>query len=195
MGIPGSARLGLNVREPGSGGRIGNADEVMAARTFDLAAGVTRIAFERLVAMRAVEFEFVGGHGRSLSNPPIVVNRLMVCMHLMVKPRARVAPPALSRGARDAEDRSGFFDGEASEIPEFDQFGFGLVEGDKSFESVIDGEKFIIRSRGGDFEFVNVQALLIAAMAPGAFAAGALDQDAAHGFGGGREKVSAIFPR
>ena len=44
--------------EPHACGRVGNADQVVARRAFDLAAGISRIAFQGLVAMSAVELEF-----------------------------------------------------------------------------------------------------------------------------------------
>ena len=59
---PGLADFGLDVGKPHARGRIGDADEMIAGRTLDLSSGVTRIAFQRLIAMRAVEFEFGGIH-------------------------------------------------------------------------------------------------------------------------------------
>jgi hypothetical protein len=41
---------------------IGDADEVLAGRTLNLAAGKLRFALQWLVAMRAVKFEFVCVH-------------------------------------------------------------------------------------------------------------------------------------
>src|SRR5262245_3593305 len=112
-------------------------------------------------------------------------------MHLLVEPGAGVGPPTLGGGARDAKDGSRFFDGEAGEVAEFDQFGFRFVEDGELFEGVVYGEKFVVGRGSGEFEFVDMEALLIAAVAVGAFAAGAFDENAAHGFRGGSEKVGA----
>jgi hypothetical protein len=59
---PGLAGFRLDVGEAGARRRIGNADEVIAGRALDLPAGVTRVALQRLVAVRTVEFEFVRAH-------------------------------------------------------------------------------------------------------------------------------------
>lgn len=115
-------------------------------------------------------------------------------MHLLVKPGAGVGPPTLGSGAGDSEDGSSFFDGEAAEVAQFDEFGFWFVERGESFQGVAYGEKFVVRSRSGDFKFIDIEALLIAAVSEGAFAAGAFDENAAHGFGSGSEKVGAILP-
>jgi hypothetical protein len=112
----------------------------------------------------------------------------------LVKPGAGVGPPAFGGGGGDAEDGGGFFDGEAGEVAEFDEFGFWFVEGGEFFEGVVNGEEFVVRSGRGDFELVDVEALLVSAMAQGTFAAGAFDEDAAHGFGGSPEKVGAVLP-
>src|SRR5690349_8446071 len=56
------AELRLDVGEARAGRRTGNADEMVAARTLNLPVGVARIAFQRLVAVGTVEFEFVRGH-------------------------------------------------------------------------------------------------------------------------------------
>src|SRR5262245_65154429 len=119
---------------------------------------------------------------------------LLSCMHLLVKPGAGVGPPTLRGGAGDAEDGGSFFDGEAAEVAQFDEFGFRFVEDGESFERVAYGEKFVVRSGSSDFEFIDIEALLIAAVSEGAFAAGAFDENATHGFGGGREKVGAVLP-
>ena len=61
MGIPGVAGLRLDVGMAGARRRIGNADEDLAGRALNLPAGVAWIAFQRLVAVGTVEFEFVHG--------------------------------------------------------------------------------------------------------------------------------------
>ena len=59
MRVPGVAGLRLDVGEARSRRRAGDADEDVATRAFNLPPGVTRVAFQRLVAVGTVEFEFV----------------------------------------------------------------------------------------------------------------------------------------
>ena len=59
MRVPGVARLRLDVGEAGAGWRAGNADEMLATGALNLPARVARVAFQRLVAVGTVEFEFV----------------------------------------------------------------------------------------------------------------------------------------
>ena len=49
----------MDVGEAGAGGRIGNADEVVARRGLDLPPRELRFALQRLVAVGAIEFEFM----------------------------------------------------------------------------------------------------------------------------------------
>ena len=53
------------MRETGAGRRIGNANEVLAVRTLNLSAGMARVAFQRLVAVGAIELE-IGAHKLAL---------------------------------------------------------------------------------------------------------------------------------
>ena len=62
MRIPSVPGLRLHFSEAHAGGRVRDADEVLAAGTLDLASGELRFALERLVAVGAVEFEFVCVH-------------------------------------------------------------------------------------------------------------------------------------
>ncbi len=48
--------------ETGSGGWIGDADEVLAGGALNLAAGELRLALQWLIAVGTIEFKFVGAH-------------------------------------------------------------------------------------------------------------------------------------
>lgn len=61
MRVPGMAGLRLHVRETRTGRRVGDADENVAPGTLNLPARKARVAFQRLVAVGTVEFEFVHG--------------------------------------------------------------------------------------------------------------------------------------
>ena len=69
---PTSGRFRLDMGEAGAGRRIGNADQMVAGRTLNLAAGELWFALQRLIAVRTIEFEFGGAHrlqSPSCANP------------------------------------------------------------------------------------------------------------------------------
>ena len=62
MRVPGVAGLRLDMGEAGPGRRTGNADEMVASRAFNLPTRVAGVAFQGLVAVGTVEFEFGVAH-------------------------------------------------------------------------------------------------------------------------------------
>jgi hypothetical protein len=62
MGCPSLAGLRVHLGETSAGRWIRDADKNVATGTFDLAAGELWFAFQRLVAVRAIEFEFFWVH-------------------------------------------------------------------------------------------------------------------------------------
>ena len=62
MRVPSVPGLRLDVREPGARRRIRDADEMLAGRALDLPSSELRFAFQRLIAVGTVEFEFIGSH-------------------------------------------------------------------------------------------------------------------------------------
>ena len=68
MRVPSVAGLRLDVSKAGASRRAGDADEDVATRAFNLPPGVTRVAFQRLVAVGTVEFEFVHSLHLSMRN-------------------------------------------------------------------------------------------------------------------------------
>ena len=63
---PGLAGFRVDVGEARARRRIGNADEMVASRALNLPARVAGIAFQGLVAVGTVEFEFVRAHSLHL---------------------------------------------------------------------------------------------------------------------------------
>ena len=57
------SELRLDLGEAHAGGRVGDADEMLAGRALNLASGELRLALQRLMAVGTIEFEFVGVHG------------------------------------------------------------------------------------------------------------------------------------
>ena len=62
MRVPGPPGLRLHVSKAHSGGRIGDANEMLARGTLDLASGKLRFALQRLVAVRTIKLKFFGTH-------------------------------------------------------------------------------------------------------------------------------------
>jgi hypothetical protein len=59
---PGLTGFRFNVGETGACRRIRNADEMLAGRALNLPPGMARVALQRLIAVGAIEFEFVRVH-------------------------------------------------------------------------------------------------------------------------------------
>ena len=62
MRVPSLARFGLNMRKPRAGRRVWNSYKMLAGRALNLQLGELGLAFQRLVAMRTLKFEFMGAH-------------------------------------------------------------------------------------------------------------------------------------
>lgn|ERR1017187_1379858 len=62
MSRPSLAVFRLDMGEAGARRWIGDADQHLAGRALNLPAGELRLALQRLVAVRTIEFEFVGVH-------------------------------------------------------------------------------------------------------------------------------------
>jgi len=110
------------------------------------------------------------------------------------EPGAGEGPPAFDGGFGDGEDFGGFPIGQADEEAEFHQLRhFGFLSG-KLVEGFVDGEELILLVGAWEVEIGGVETLLAAAVPQGALAAGDIDEDAAHGFGGGGKEVGAALP-
>lgn len=110
-----------------------------------------------------------------------------------MEPGAGEAPVAFGGGDGDVEQGGAFLEGQAGEVAELYEFSFAGVVGGEAVEGVVDGEQFIAFPGRGDFEAVEVEVVVTAAVFDALFAAGAVHEDAAHRFGGGAEKVCAVF--
>jgi hypothetical protein len=62
MRVPSATGFRLDAGEAGAGGRIGDADEMLAGRALNLPPGELRFATQRLITMRTIKLEFVGVH-------------------------------------------------------------------------------------------------------------------------------------
>lgn len=113
----------------------------------------------------------------------------------MEEPGAGVGPPALGCRFGNVQDLRGFPELHANEITKLYKFGFVRVLRRECVERFVDGEKFIILYVAGDFYVCDVQSALTAAVAESLFAAGVVNENAAHGLRRRAEKVRAVLPR
>ena len=104
-----------------------------------------------------------------------------------------MSPVVIGCSRGDAQNFGGFLKRQSNEIAQLHQFGFNLVLSGEFVEGVVDSQELFVISRDGDFNAVNVHALLVAAATDRLFAAGAVDENPAHGFGGGSEEVGTIL--
>ena len=110
-----------------------------------------------------------------------------------VEPGAGVGPVTFGGALGNAQQRSGFSNGHANEVAEFDQVGFLFVFRSEFFKRVIDGQEVVI-VLNHQLDIVQFDAPLAAAVAQGAFATGVVNEDAAHGFGRCREEMVPVLP-
>lgn len=117
--------------------------------------------------------------------------------HLFKQPRTGEGPVAMGGAVRDAEEIGGVFEGETDEIFLLHKLGLTRVEKGEGVEGLVDEEQLVVVRLGrGDVEAGGIGADFgeIAAVADRAFAAGLVDEDAAHALGGGGEKMGAVGP-
>lgn len=62
-------------------------------------------------------------------------------------------------------------------------------------QSFVQSEQLLVVHGGGKVESIQIDAFLSAAVPQVVFASGMINEDAAHGFGGGGKEVRAILPR
>ena len=113
--------------------------------------------------------------------------------NLPVEPGAGVGPVILGRAGGNAEHYRRFIIGHTDEVTELHQFRLGFVLGGELVERLADGEELIVVSFRREVNCFNVHALLISAVTRGAFAAGAVNQNATHRLGGGGKEVGAVL--
>jgi hypothetical protein len=86
-----------------------------------------------------------------------------------------------------------FAESQAGEEAEFDELGRAGVFAGQLAQGFIDSEEVVVRRVNRNFELVKVESLTAAAFFSRAVA-GAVDEDAAHGFGRGGKEVAAVLP-
>ena len=102
--------------------------------------------------------------------------------------------PILLDGAfGQAKNFGGFRSGHADEETQLDDLGLnGTVRG-QPVKRVADGQEMVLVGRQGEVNVFNIHSLQAATVTLGKFAPGVVNQEMAHGFGGGGEEMGAIF--
>jgi hypothetical protein len=111
------------------------------------------------------------------------------------QPGPGVAPPTLGGGFGDAENLGGFFNFQADEVAELDEFRVPRFQRGEAIQRFVERKHAFIGKRAGNFKFVHIQVRGASSAALGLFAARAGDEKAAHGLRGGAEEVGAVLPR
>src|SRR5205085_6316052 len=96
---------------------------------------------------------------------------------------------------RRSQRLGGFGHRQAREVAELYQLGCLWVGRFQAVEGIVQGQQVIGRGRRDQQSLIEIDALPTAAVPRPALATGAFDQDAAHGFRRGGEKVAATTPR
>src|SRR5262249_37176728 len=103
-----------------------------------------------------------------------------LALNLLQQPGAGVGPEVIGRSRGNAEQVGGLLDRQAAEVAQLDQVGgLGIRHGQLG-EGFIQGEEIVGYLGTGNLELVECLPLLAAAAFAGLFAAGLLDEDAAH---------------
>jgi hypothetical protein len=106
-----------------------------------------------------------------------------------IEPGAGERPPALCGGDGAAERGSGFRVAHAGKEAQLDQLGLGRLLGGEGIQGIVEIQQFI---RGG-IDLLDIDEgnpATTASVTAGRLAAGVVDQDEAHGFGGSGEEVA-----
>src|SRR6516162_1843958 len=107
-----------------------------------------------------------------------------------IEPGAGERPPTLGGGDGDAQRSSGFRVTHAGEEAQLDQLGLGGLLCSESGQGIVEGQQLV----GGQADLLNIDErdpATTATVPRGSLAASVIDEDEAHGFGGGGEKVAA----
>jgi hypothetical protein len=109
------------------------------------------------------------------------------------EPASGVRPVLLGGGGGDAERRGRLLDGEAGEEPELDRLGLARVLRFELPEGLVQGEQAVaVPLFPGRLDLVEVEAATSAPGLAGLLVPGPVDQDPAHGLGGGEEVPAAV---
>jgi hypothetical protein len=128
----------------------------------------------------------IAGHG-------LHENLNLLALNFAVEPGLGVRPVLLDGPFGQAQNFGGFRRRHADKETQLDDLGLNRTAGGQPVERVIDRQEMVLVGRHGDFHIFNIYALQAAAVTAGEFAAGVVNEEMAHGLGGGGEEMGAIF--
>lgn len=111
----------------------------------------------------------------------------------MKQPCPGMTPILRGRAGRNAKRLRSFFIGHADEITELHDFGFRRMFGGEFVERLMNGEELVIILDQGQFDVLEVHALLTAAVTQSAFSPGAVNENSAHRLGRRSKEMGAVF--
>src|SRR5262245_22457167 len=114
--------------------------------------------------------------------------------HFPLQPGLGRGPVGLRSRLRNTQQASDLGQGQASKVPQFDQLGPAGAGGLQLLQGLVEGQEVErVRVKVGD-RLIPVEVLTpeTAPVPQAAIAAGAVDEDAAHGLGGGEEVTAAV---
>src|SRR6266542_5433322 len=121
--------------------------------------------------------------GRFLMTDEKIPRPLPVRQQFAAQPRACVSPVPIRRGRRDAQGRGGLVESQTGKIAQLNEFTREGVQALQPHERVVQGNQLVGGDRGRYVEFLEIDALPVAAVLFPGLAASVLDEDAAHGLG------------
>ena len=102
--------------------------------------------------------------------------------------------PVVFGGARgNAKHVRCFFNCHANKVTKFNKFRFYVVSNGQPVQRFTHGKELIVTVWRYQVHFLNFHTYLATAMTEGLFATGSFNENAPHGFGGGREEVGAVL--
>src|SRR5262249_29685712 len=115
-------------------------------------------------------------------------------IHLLVEPGLGVGPVPVRRAQGDAQRRRGLLGRKPGEVAELDDFRGDRLLVVQSLQGFVEGHKVVAGLFRFDLQIFQVNASPPAAVADAVLPPSLVDEDAAHGLGGGGEKVAATVP-
>ena len=100
----------------------------------------------------------------------------------------------LGRARRNTKHFRRFVIRHADEVTQFDQLRLVLMFDSELIERFIDREQLVVIGRRGEVHFLNVHALLTAAVSNRLFAASSVNQNAPHRFSSRTEEMRSAIP-
>src|SRR5262249_41370404 len=132
--------------------------------------------------------------GKSVSKNPGTSRRLRLLVQPRLQPGPGISPLPVSMGPGNGQGLSRFVDGKSSKQAELGHLGRVGILAAQDRQRLVQVEDLIRIGLRDRFGLGEVQSFAFAAVFFGLLAAGVIDEDAAHGLGGGGDEMTAAIP-